>query len=80
MDIFVLFFTHFGALQFEKKHEQNFQGFTIEPTPRKLSSSCGVCAHFQSTEIFDVNELINDHVAGIYKKTGNEYQCLYDAD
>lgn len=65
--VYVLFHTHFGSVNFEKKFGHTLENFGLKPTPRKLSSSCGVCASFNVLDDADVMTLVDDHVANIYE-------------
>ena len=40
------FFSHFGAMAFKKKCDQEGFAAKIMPVPRNLSSSCGTCVKF----------------------------------
>lgn len=77
--VYVLFHTHFGSVNFEKKYGQSLENFALKPTPRKLSSSCGVCAHFSLPDETDFMTLVDDHVANIYEDTDGKgaFKLLY---
>lgn len=40
------FFSHYGAMAFKKKCDQEKYPARIMPVPRNLSSSCGTCVSF----------------------------------
>lgn len=49
----ITFYTHFGALKFKNEcKDMSINDALIKPTPRSLSSSCGVCVEF-SADSFD---------------------------
>ena len=75
-EIYVLFYTHFGAIDFEKKNKSLFKDLKLAPTPRVLSSSCGVCAIFTSDSCADMPPLKTEHVAEIYTKDKGKYVLL----
>lgn len=77
--VYVLFHTHFGAMNFEKKHGLTLENFSLRPTPRKLSSSCGVCAIFNVEDQASLPLLLDEHVAGIYIETQlQNFECLLE--
>ena len=45
------FFSHFGALRFQKLCSQLSWPARLAPVPRSLSSSCGTCVLFQTAEL-----------------------------
>lgn len=78
IQIYVLFHTHFGAVNFERKHGKDLSDFSLRPTPRKMSSSCGVCAIFKSETAEHLEDLVDDHVAAIYKELApNTFEMLW---
>lgn len=42
------FYTHYGAMKFNKTCQELSVLSTLMPTPRKLSASCGVCVEFEA--------------------------------
>ena len=56
MDTYIAtFFSHFGAIRFHKKlEEQNIEA-VLMPVPRKVSSSCGTCVKFTADSIEEYN-------------------------
>jgi len=41
------FFSHFGAIRFEKEIRKYGIRGIVKPVPRSLSSSCGTCVEFE---------------------------------
>jgi len=74
-----LFFTHSGAIKFERLlAKKNLKGRTM-PVPRKLSSSCGVCNTFDcDSEHYE--EFISDDVESFYRVDGKDYEELYRSE
>lgn len=50
------FFSHFGALRFQKLCTKLGYEAQLAPVPRSLSSSCGTCVLFSAPEL-DANTL-----------------------
>jgi hypothetical protein len=48
MSYIATFYTHYGAMRFHKHCNKNSIPAKMMPTPRELSSSCGVCVRFES--------------------------------
>jgi len=42
------FFSHFGAIRFNKQLKSLGLKGTLMPVPRKVSSSCGTCVRFEA--------------------------------
>ncbi|MBM7562424.1 DUF3343 domain-containing protein [Fusibacter tunisiensis] len=73
---YVLFFTHSGAIQFQRKMEKRGILCDLMPVPRRLSSNCGVCAKIEYDT--DVLELVDDEIEQIYEIKGSEMIRKYD--
>jgi len=71
MEYIVLFYTHSGALKFEKYLTLNNIECTLVPTPRKLSSSCGISVIFTTDE--DIHIFNNKDVEKIFLISSKEY-------
>jgi hypothetical protein len=55
----VLFYTSSSAMRAEKVLGQNGLTVKLVPTPRELSSDCGVALRFNSEKIDNVNLFLN---------------------
>lgn len=75
MDVYVLFHTHYGAIKFEKTYKERYKDFCLRPTPRSLSSSCGICANY-TTDVIDPSHYTDEEIAGVYEKKSKEYDKL----
>lgn len=42
------FFSHFGAIRFQRQFAACFDSMVLMPVPRQISSSCGTCAYFKA--------------------------------
>jgi len=56
MNYLATFYTHFGALRFNKFCKKEGIPAKMAPVPRELSSSCGVCVRFEATDAPNVAE------------------------
>lgn len=50
------FFSHFGAVRFQRLCAERGYEAQLAPVPRSLSSSCGTCVLFRANEL-DASEL-----------------------
>ena len=51
MQYIATFFSHFGALRFERLCKAKGYTAQVRPVPRSLSSSCGSCVYFTAAEL-----------------------------
>lgn len=70
-----LFFTHSGAIKFERFVKGKNIKSVLMPVPRKLSSSCGVGVKFQFDSIVD--EILIDEIESLYEIEENKYKRIY---
>lgn len=72
------FYTHLGAVKYQR-HLQNL-GVSAEalPVPRKYSSNCGIGVKFSTDE--DISAWISDDIEKIFLLTGGADKLIYDND
>ena len=75
------FFSHFGALRFQKLCSQLDWPARLAPVPRSLSSSCGTCVLFQAAELAkkDLSQLITPELEQLVLDD-NGYTFLYTVE
>lgn len=79
MDYIIVFHTHSGAIKFEKMMNRLQIPVSLRPIPRKLSSSCGVCAKI--TYEGNIGSLIVQEIESIHMEISKyEYRLVYTAD
>lgn len=72
----VIFHTQSGALKFDSKMNKLKIYCSLQPVPRKLSSSCGICAKINYNE--NPHNLLEPEIESIYKDiSANNYELLY---
>jgi len=74
----VLFFTHTGAIKFDRSMKRKNIQCELMPVPRTLSSNCGV-----SSRIYydgQVADLIDDQIEKIFENNGGKYTLVFDSD
>jgi hypothetical protein len=77
MNYTIVFHTQSGALKFDSKMRKLKIPCSLQPVPRKLSSSCGICAKLDYNE--NPENLIDSEIQGIYKNiSNNQYELLYE--
>lgn len=70
-----IFFTHSGAIKFDRKMKTKNINCELMPVPRNLSSNCGIGAFITCNESYD--SFIDDEVEKIFS---SENQLLFDAE
>ena len=75
------FFSHFGALRFQRLCSQLGWPARLAPEPRSLSSSCGTCVLFQTAELatYDLSQLITPELEQLVLDD-NGYTFLYTVE
>ncbi len=73
----VLFFTHTGAIKFNRQMKKLDIYCELMPVPRTLSSNCGVSArvHFSN----QLETIIDEQIEKIYLNDNGHYQLLYES-
>lgn len=73
-----IFFTHSGAIKFDRRLKASNINCELMPVPRKLSSNCGIGAKFLCTDNFI--ELIDEEVEKIFVIENNKYNLVYSEE
>lgn len=71
-----VFFTHSGAIKFDRNAKKNNIACELMPVPRKLSSNCGIGAKFKYDQ--DVHELVNEEIEKIFEVAAKNYVLVYE--
>ena len=64
MNYIATFFSHYGAIGFDRDCRSKNIFCKLMPVPRSLSSSCGTCAFFKTTQ--DIEQFKNEDIENIY--------------
>lgn len=74
----ILFFTHTGAIKFERAMKKKNIPCALMPVPRVLSSNCSVSARIR----FDgsADGLIDDQIEKIFQNRDGKYTLIYAAE
>lgn len=76
MNYTVVFFTHSGAIKFEKRMNKLRIPCSLQPVPRKISSSCGICAKICFSGSTD--DLLEDEIQSLYRNISkNQYELVF---
>ncbi|HHY78079.1 MAG TPA: DUF3343 domain-containing protein [Clostridiales bacterium] len=76
MEYIATFFSHFGAIKYGKFLSSKKISSETMPVPRKLSSSCGVCVKFKTSE--DIKNMISEDIDKIYLIDGSDIKLIYE--
>ena len=75
MEYMVLFYTHSGAIKFQRKCKKNNIPCELMPVPRILSSNCSISAKINAE---DIEQLIDDEIEKIFSFKEGEYISIYE--
>lgn len=77
MNYTIVFHTQSGAIKFDSKMRRLSIPCSLQPVPRKLSSSCGICAKLAYED--NPETLMEPEIERIYKETSsNQYELLFE--
>lgn len=79
MKYIATFFSHFGAIRFEKTCRNNNVPAKLMPVPRTLSSSCGTCVSYEGDD-YNKGASVTDEVEQIVEVLENGYRECYRAE
>lgn len=79
MEYVATFYSHFGAIQFERFCRHSSIEVRLQPVPRWLSSSCGTCAIFQVDRciVEDIPEDILEDIEQVVETYADGYKEIY---
>ena len=75
------FFSHFGAVRFQRLCAERGYEAQLAPVPRSLSSSCGTCVLFKTAELDEgkLQPLLTPELEQLVLDE-NGYKLLYEAE
>jgi len=74
----VLFFTHSGAIKFDRKCKKNNIKCELMPVPRALSSNCSISAKIEYND--NIDNLIDDEIEKIFLTQNNINKLIFEAE
>lgn len=77
MQYMVLFFTHSGAIKFQRKCNKNNIPCELMPVPRNLSSNCSISAKIKVKN--NIEDLMDDEIEKIFLIQDNENKLIYES-
>ena len=78
MEYIVLFFTHSGAIKFQRKCHKNNIPCDLMPVPRNLSSNCSISAKVEIENKIEV--WIDDEIEKIFLIQNNDNILVYESE
>jgi len=78
MEYIALFFTHSGAIKYDKFLKEKGIKSMMTPVPRKLSSSCGVGNIFEYDDSLET--IISEDIDKVFKIEKREYCLVYSSE
>ena len=79
MKYIATFFSHFGAIRFEKNCRAKNIPAKLMPVPRTLSSSCGTCVSYEYSDYNTGNQNTSE-IEQIVEVLENGYRECYRAE
>ena len=79
MKYIATFYSHFGAIRFNREAPEGVINIELRPVPRDLSSSCGTSASFDADESFTFTEDLTDEIEQIVAVTEGGYKTIYES-
>lgn len=82
MQYIATFFSHFGALRFERLCKDRGYAAQVRPVPRSLSSSCGSCVYFTASTLSAASlaQLRTPELEQLVCETCAGYEFLYQVE
>ncbi len=78
MEYMVLFFTHSGAIKFQRKCKKENITCELMPVPRELSSNCSISAKININK--NIENFIDEEIAKIFLIKDNKNELIYDSE
>lgn len=78
MEYMVLFFTHSGAIKFQRKCKKENIPCELMPVPRELSSNCSISAHITLDE--NIENFIDYEIEKIFLIINNDNKLIYESE
>lgn len=78
MEYIATFYTHSGAIKFERFMKQKGIQVILMPVPRKFSSNCGIAAKVKYNE--NIRDIIIADIEKIFTTEGDQARLVYDSD
>jgi len=75
MEYLATFFTHSGAIKYQRYLKSISISAELMPVPRRLSSNCGIAARFSYNE--DIKCMISEDIEMLYTVEHREYKIIY---
>jgi len=75
MEYIATFYTHSGALKFQRYMRQKGIEIELMPVPRRFSSNCGIGAKFKVEG--DIRPFISEDIEKLYKITDTDEILVY---
>jgi len=67
------FYSHFGAMTYQKAITNQGINAKLMPVPRKVSSSCGTCVYYEHLSAVDINDC---ELECIYMVNDDVFECV----
>ena len=79
MKYIATFYSHFGAIRFNREAPEGVRNIELRPVPRDLSSSCGTSASFDAGESFTFTDDPTEEIEQIVAITDEGYKTIFES-
>ncbi|MEF9951853.1 MAG: DUF3343 domain-containing protein [Clostridium sp.] len=76
MEYVAVFFTHSGAIRYDKYLKSIGVESILLPVPRRLSSSCGIGTRFNYNE--NIESIVCDDINKVFTYNSGAYEMIYE--
>jgi len=70
------FYSHIGAIRFERSLKEAGMTARLMPVPRKVSSSCGTCVRFESDQPW---QQTNGDIEQLFIQNGDSFELIFSS-
>ncbi|HHW92201.1 MAG TPA: DUF3343 domain-containing protein [Firmicutes bacterium] len=78
MKYIATFFTHSGAVKYQRWMKKRNINIELMPVPRKISSNCGLAAQFELDA--DIRNYISEDIEKLFQVTEDGYKNLFQGN
>lgn len=72
------FYSHFGAIRFQRECRREGMQAQLMPVPRDLSSSCGTCVRFMAQKQVNPSHFTTEEMEKMVRETETGYEVIFE--
>ena len=78
MEYIATFYTHSGAIKYQRYLQNKGVKAQTMPVPRRFSSNCGIAVRFSTAE--DISPIISEDMEKVYLLSDGQDRLIYNAE